>query len=71
MRINAVVKPESITAVVNDYYHTSGDSVYVDEFDYTVIEPLLEETIVVNFFKDAGDEANAHHIVKDGSIKAY
>lgn len=57
-----IVKPQSISASIDQEYKTLTDSVYVSEFNYAKYASIVKESVIVNFFKDAGDEANAHYL---------
>lgn len=64
-----IIAPKSISANVDQDYVTKIDSVYVDDFDLDTI--TVKETVLVNYFAGAGDEANTHNIYsecKDGLL---
>ncbi len=62
-----IVKPQSISANINEDYKTSVDAVYVEKFDYLEYVNIIKESVVVNFLKGATDEDNAYYIFNDGS----
>lgn len=64
-----ILAPQSISAALNQGYEVKPGSIYVNEFDITEYENRVEETILVNYFNNSGDEANTHNIVNSADAQ--
>ncbi len=64
-----VLAPQSISAALNQTYTVKPGSVYVEEFDISLYENQIKETILVNYFNNAGNEGNTHNLVNDDQGK--
>lgn len=56
-----IVEPQDISAEINQKYNEEINSVYVPKFDISSLD--IAETVIVNFFKGAGEEANAYNLI--------
>lgn len=56
-----IIEPQSISSALNNAYITDNNSIHVKEFNYASYNVV--ESVLVNYYNGAGDEANAHNLI--------